>query len=76
MSQFLATESPLNMMKNTFCFTSKALFGLKIFRFLSWFLGHVTKRFDKKGEVKFKFYDVTARLTNNCSTHIGQYLKK
>ena len=33
--QFLATESPLKMMKNAFYFTSEALFGLKIFKFLS-----------------------------------------
>ena len=33
--QFLATESPLKTMKNTFYFTSKALFVLKIFKFLS-----------------------------------------
>ena len=30
--QFLATESPLKMMKNAFYFTSKALFILKIFK--------------------------------------------
>ena len=33
--QFLTTESPLKMMKNVFYFTSKALFVLKIFKFLS-----------------------------------------
>ena len=33
--QFLAAESPLKMMKNVFYFTSKALFVLKIFKFLS-----------------------------------------
>ena len=33
--QFLATESPLEMMKNAFYFTSKVLFVLKIFNFLS-----------------------------------------
>ena len=33
--QFLATESPLKTMKNAFYFTSKALFVLKIFKFLS-----------------------------------------
>ena len=33
--QFLTTESPLKKMKNTFYFTSKALFVLKIFQFLS-----------------------------------------
>ena len=31
----LITESPLNIMKNAFCFTLKALFVLKIFNFLS-----------------------------------------
>ena len=41
--QFLATESPLKMMKNGFDFTVKALFVLKIFKFLSWLLGHVEK---------------------------------
>ena len=33
--QFLASESPLKMMRNAFYFTSKALFVLKIFKFLS-----------------------------------------
>ena len=32
---FLATESPLKMMKNAFNFTLNALFVLKIFKFLS-----------------------------------------
>ena len=35
LKQFLATESPLKMMKNAFNFTSKALSVLKIFKFLS-----------------------------------------
>ena len=33
--QFLAIKSQLKMMKNAFYFTSKALFVLKIFKFLS-----------------------------------------
>ena len=33
--QFLATESPLKMMKNAFHFILKALSVLKIFKFLS-----------------------------------------
>ena len=33
--QFLATETFLTMMKNVFYFTSKSLFNLKIFKFLS-----------------------------------------
>ena len=32
---FLATESALKLMKNTFCFISKGLFVLMIFNFLS-----------------------------------------
>ena len=35
--QFFATESPLDIMKSTFYFTSKALFILKIFKFWSWY---------------------------------------
>ena len=64
------------MMKNAFYFTLKAPFVLKTFKFLSWLLGPVAKRLDKKDKVNFKFYDVTAWLANNCNTHIGQYLKK
>ena len=74
--QFLATESPLKMMKNAFYFTPKALFILKIFKFSSWRSGHVAKRFDKKDKVNFKFYHATAWLTNNCNTHVAQYLEK
>ena len=73
--QFLATESPLKMMKNPFYFTSKALIVLKIFRFLSRLFVHKTKGLDKKDKVNFEFYDVAAWLTNNCNTHIGQYLQ-
>ena len=34
-------KSPLKMMKNAFYFILKALFVLKIFKFLSWHFGHV-----------------------------------
>ena len=37
--QFLVTERPLEMVKNAFSFISKALFVLKIFKFLSWLFG-------------------------------------
>ena len=56
--QFLAAESSLKMMKNAFYFTSKALFVLKIFKFLSWLFGLVAKGLDKKDKVNFKVYDV------------------
>ena len=63
------------MMKNAFYFTLKAPFVLKIFKFLSWLFGHVGKRLDQKDKVNFKIFDVTTCLTNNCNTHINQYLK-
>ena len=39
----LKNENPLKMMKNAY-FTLKALFVLKIFKFLSWLFGHVGKQ--------------------------------
>ena len=36
-------DSPSKMMKNVFYFILKALFVLKIFKFLSWRFGHVEK---------------------------------
>ena len=44
--QFLATVSPLKTIKNAFYFTLKALFVLKIVKFLSLLFGHVEKRLD------------------------------
>ena len=38
--------------------------------------GHVAKRLAGKDKVNFRFYDVTAWSTNNCNTHIVQYLEK
>ena len=44
--RFLATESPLKMIKNAFSFILKAIFILKIFKFLSLLFSHVEKRLD------------------------------
>ena len=74
--QFLATESPLKTMGNAFYFTEKAVFVLKIFKFLSWLFVYVAKRLDKKDKVNFIYCDVTIWLTNNRNTHIVQYFKK
>ena len=76
MRQFLAAKSPLKVMKNAFYFISKAIFVLKLFTFLYWLLGHVAKRLDMKDKVNFKFYDVTAWLTNDGITHTAQYFVK
>ena len=43
-------------MKNTFYFILNAFLVLKIFKFLSWLVGHVEKM---ACEVNFKIYDVT-----------------
>ena len=64
------------MIKNASYFTSKALFVLKIFKFLSRLFGHVAKRLDKKDKVNFRFYDVTAWLKDNRNAHIAQYFEK
>ena len=53
--QFLATESPLIMMKNAFYFTLKILFVLKIFKFLSDFLIMHKKDLIRKIRLILKF---------------------
>ena len=63
------------MTKNTFYLILKALVVLKIFKFLSWLLGHIEKRFDSKGKVNFNIYEITTWETNNCNTHIAQCLR-
>ena len=62
-------------MKNAFYFTSKAFFVVKIFKVFVLLFGQTAERLDKKDKVNFKFYNATAWLTNNCNTHIAQYLK-
>ena len=59
MKQFLATESPLKLMRNAFYFTLEALFILKIVKFLSLLLGNIEKQLDSKDKVNFNIYDVT-----------------
>ena len=57
------------MMKNAFYFILKALFVLKIFKFLSRLFGHV-----KKDKVNLKIHNVTTWFINNYNTRIAQYL--
>ena len=74
--QFLATESPLTMMKNGFCLTVKAFFVLNIFKFLSYF-GYLGKWLDGKAKVNnVKICDVKNWERKNCNTHIAQYFEK
>ena len=60
LTQFLATESPLKLMRNAFYFTSKSLFILKIFKFWS----RETAWLSTQG---FKIYDVKTWWTNSIS---------
>ena len=55
------------MMKNV-------LFHLKSSFHLDFFVMY-RKGFIEKIKVNFKFYDVTAWLTNSCNTHIAQYFE-
>ena len=67
------------MIKNIFYFTLKALFLLKIFKFLYFcidFYGHLGKQLDKKTKVNFKIYDIKNWEINNYNVHFTQYLKK
>ena len=64
------------MMKNAFYFMLKVFFVLEMSTFLAWFFYYIEKRLDKKTMANLKTYGVTDRATNNCNTHITQYLKK
>ena len=50
-------------------FTTKTLSVLMIFKFLSWLFGHVASDLITKVRLM-------SNLTNNCNTHIAQYLEK
>ena len=58
-------ENSLKMMKNAFYFILKALFVLKIFKFLSWLFGHVEKKtwLERTGLFQNSWFPW---LTNNC----------
>ena len=68
--QFLATKSPIKMMKNAFCFTVKIIFDLEIFRLFFWILSHVGKLLQQRAKTNFKLYDVTNWIKSNHNTHI------
>ena len=65
-------EHRLKVIKNAFYFMLKAIFVVEISKFLSWLLGYVEKRFDKKAKVNFKIYDVTYWTTNTYDIHITE----
>ena len=61
------------LMSNAFYFILKALFVLKMSKFLPWFFLHVWKRLDKKANVNFKIWDFTdCQISQEVKT-IRQY---
>ena len=63
------------IVKNAFSFILKALLILRIFKFLSYFFGHVGKWLNKRAKVNLKVNDLTAWLRNNYNTHVDQQVK-
>ena len=55
LSQSLATEGPLKIMRNAFCFTLKAFLVLKTFKFVSWIFGHAENGLIRKIRLTSKF---------------------
>ena len=68
------TESLLKMKKNAFYFILKALFAVKIFRFLSGLFGHAGKATRLESNVNLEVHDFTPWFRNNFN--IVQYLTK
>ena len=63
-------------MKNAFYFALNVIFVIMTFPFLLLLFGHVEKNLDEKDKINFKNYDVTTWETNNCNSHIAQYIEK
>ena len=62
-------------MKNAFHFTSKAIFILEIFMFLSLLFGYLENCLDDKTKVNFKIYGVSDWTRNSYNAYNVQYLK-
>ena len=72
--QFIATDSPLKMMKDVFYFTSKALFVLKIFKFLIAILSKWQFRTYISLQQYFSYFILIISLTDfivNTETYIN-----
>ena len=63
-------------MKNAFYFNLKLFSFLRYLNFSLDFFCYLGIWLDKKAKVNFKMFDVINWETNNCSTHIVQYIKK
>ena len=76
--KLLAIESSLKVLKNVF--NTKALYVLKIFRFLSWIFGHVEKRLDHKDgnklEKKTSAIHIEVQNTHRISQEVNKIRQK
>ena len=59
-------------MKNASYSMLKALFSIKVIKFLYWIFGHREKPLDKKAKINFKIYNVTDWKTSKSNTYIPQ----
>ena len=66
----------ISLLSYLFHLERKALFVIKILKLYHDIFDHTGRRLDTKAKLNFKFYDVIIWETNNCNTHIAQYLKK
>ena len=69
-------DSSARSMKNAFYSILKALFVLKILKFLSWHFCHVEKTawVERRHSMTPLEYEATAWLSKNYNTHIARYL--
>ena len=81
--EFLASESPLKMMKNAFYFNLRALFVLKIFKFLSWLFSHAGNSLCRKKRLISKLmasqsgkHTITIHITPDISKSKGNQTMK
>ena len=81
--EFLASESPLKMMKNAFYFNVQALFVLKIFKFLSWLFSHAGNSLCRKKRLISKLmasqsgkHTITIHITPDISKSKGNQAMK
>ena len=74
----MASESSLNMIKNTLYLTLKYLFVLKIFKLLSWLFGHVSKFITSQPgsqTIAINIFSYTQRSKDNQTIEFGQLIE-
>ena len=73
---YLIQSKALKNGEKLFFFHVKISFRSQDINFCSDIYGYERKQLIKKPKINFKIYYLTHWETNNCNTHIVQYLKK